>query len=121
MYPEGERIRILQCKFKSPIPKYRKHNPNPLLHQVLQEETPGQVPGGGDQAGSDQSGARALTDPWPSPAQWPVQWQPGGEDTSFYLMNSADKLENKYAATYLKIVNSHMPIYFQSCLFNALN
>ena len=79
------------------------------------------MPGGGDQDGSDQSGARALTDPWPSPAQWPVQWQPGGEDTSFYLMNSTDKLENNYAATvligldhklrYLKIVATCLLIF----------
>ena len=86
MYPEGERIRTLQCKFKSLILKHRKHNPNPLLHQVLQEETPGQEPGGGDQDGSDQSEARALTDPWPSPALWPVQWQPEGDKQQSHII-----------------------------------
>ena len=47
--------------------------------QALRGETAGQAPGGGGQAGSDPSGAPALTGPWPSPALWPAPWPQGGE------------------------------------------
>ena len=77
---------------------------NPCIaSQAPQEGTRGQGRGEGGQDGSGPSGAPAPTDPWPSPALWPVQWPPEGQ---FSLWEGCQRI-NKWIA--VKCLNLMSP------------